>query len=68
VAAEQRRRDRGNSDGGAGKGDAQQCTALGASMWPREDARKVTGRGGSAAGRARRRLRELGLRRSWGSA
>jgi hypothetical protein len=55
AAAEQWRRDRGNSDGGAGKGDAQQCTAPGASMRPREDARQVTGRGGSAEGRTRRR-------------
>jgi hypothetical protein len=55
AAAEQRRRARGNSDGGAGRGDAQQCAAPGASMWPREDARQVTGRGGSAEGRARRR-------------
>jgi hypothetical protein len=55
AAAEQRRLGRGKSDGGAGKGDAQQCAAPGASMWPREDARQVTGRGGSAEGRARRR-------------
>jgi hypothetical protein len=55
AAAEQRRRARGNSDGGAGRGDAQQCAAPGASMWPREDARQVTRRGGSAEGRARPR-------------
>jgi hypothetical protein len=35
------------------RGTTQQCAAPGASMWPREDARQVTGRGGSAEGRAR---------------
>jgi hypothetical protein len=55
AVAEQRRRARGNSDSGAGRGDAQQCAAPGASMWPREDARPVTGRGGSVEGRARQR-------------
>jgi hypothetical protein len=55
AAAEQRWRSRGNSDGGAGKGDAQQCAAPGASMWPREDARQAPGLGGSAEERARRR-------------
>jgi hypothetical protein len=55
AAAEQWRRGRGNSDSGAGKGDAQQCTAPGASMWPREDARQAPGLGGSAEGRARQR-------------
>jgi hypothetical protein len=45
---------RGNSGGGKGRGDAQQCAAPGASMWPRGGARQVTGRGGSAEGRARR--------------
>jgi hypothetical protein len=45
---------RGSLDGGEGKGDAQQCAAPEASMWPRDDARLVTGRGRSAEGRARR--------------
>jgi hypothetical protein len=54
ATAAQRRHDRGSSDGGEERGGAQQCAALGASMWPREDARQVTGRGGSAEGRARR--------------
>jgi hypothetical protein len=75
AAAEQWRRGCGNSDGGAGKGDAQQCAAPGASMWPREDARQATGRGGSAEGRARLDqqaargaigMHKEGFRRSWG--
>jgi hypothetical protein len=63
---EQRRRGRGNLDGGAGKGDAQQCAAPGTSMWPREDPRQATGHGGSAEGRARRR-RSGGGRENSGS-
>jgi hypothetical protein len=66
AAAEQQRRSRRNSDDGAGKGDAQQCAATGASMWPREDARQVTGRGGSVEGRARPR-RSGGSRGNLGS-
>jgi hypothetical protein len=54
AAAAQRWSDRGSSDGGEERGGAQQCAAPGASRWPREDARQVTGRGGSAEGRARR--------------
>jgi hypothetical protein len=54
VAAAQRRRGCGSSDVGEGRGGAEQCAASGASMWPREEARQVTGRGGSAEGRARR--------------
>jgi hypothetical protein len=54
AAAAQRRCGRGISDGGEERGDAQQCAAPGASMWPRADARQVTERGGSAEGRARR--------------
>jgi hypothetical protein len=50
AAAAQRRSGRGSSDDGAGRGDAQQCAAPGASMWSREDARPVTGHGGSAEG------------------
>jgi hypothetical protein len=53
VAA-QGRCSRGGSDGGEGRGDAQQCVAPGASMLPREGARQVTVRGGSAEGQARR--------------
>jgi hypothetical protein len=49
----QRRCGRGSSDGGEERGDAQQCATPGASMWPREDAKQVTGRGGSTEGRAR---------------
>jgi hypothetical protein len=52
--------------GGEERGDAQQCVAPGASMWPREDARQVPGRGGSAEGRARQ-WRYGGCRRSSGS-
>jgi hypothetical protein len=52
AATAQRRCGRGSSDGGEGRGDAQQCAAPGASMWPREDARQVTGRGESAEGQA----------------
>jgi hypothetical protein len=66
AAAAQRRRDRGSSDGGEERGDAQQCVAPGASMWSREDARQVTGRGGSAEGRARQ-WRSGGGRGSSGS-
>jgi hypothetical protein len=54
AAGAQGRCDRGSSDGGEGRGDAQQFAALRASMWPREGARQVTGHGGSAEGRARR--------------
>jgi hypothetical protein len=49
AAAAQRRCGRGNSNGGEERGAAQQCVAPGASMWPREDARPVTGRGGDPA-------------------
>jgi hypothetical protein len=66
AAVEQRRCGRGNSDGSAGKGDAQQCSSPRSSMWPREDARKVTWRGGSAEGRARQR-RSGGGRANLGS-
>jgi hypothetical protein len=53
--AEQRRRARGNSDGGEGKDWAQPCATREASMWPRGDARQFPGLGGSAEGRVRRR-------------
>jgi hypothetical protein len=53
AAVAQRQRGCGSSDGGEGRGGAQQCAASGASMWPREETRLVTGRGGSAEGRAR---------------
>jgi hypothetical protein len=66
AAAAQGRCGCGSSDGGEGRGNAQQCAALGASMWPREGARQVTGRGGSAEGRARR-WRSGGRRGSSGS-
>jgi hypothetical protein len=39
AAAAQRRRGRGSSNSGKERGDAQQCVAPEASMWPREDAR-----------------------------
>jgi hypothetical protein len=55
AAAEQRWRARGNSDGGEGKDWAQPRAAREASMWPREDARRSPGLGGSAEGRVRRR-------------
>jgi hypothetical protein len=54
AAVAQRWCGREGSNGGAVRCEAQQCAAPGASMWPREDARQVTGRGGSAEGRARR--------------
>jgi hypothetical protein len=54
AAAAQRRRSCGSLDGSEERGDAQQCAAPRASTWPREDARQVTGRGGSAEGRVRR--------------
>jgi hypothetical protein len=38
VAAAQKRCGRGSSDSGEGKGDAQQCAAPEASMWPRDGA------------------------------
>jgi hypothetical protein len=68
AAAAQRRCGRGSSDGGEERGDAQQCAAPGTSMWPREDARRVTGRGGSVGGASsavavRRQPRKLGLKR-----
>jgi hypothetical protein len=66
AAAAQGRCGRGSSDGGEGRGNAKQCAAPGASMWPREGARQVTGRGGSAEGRARR-WRSGGGRGSSGS-
>jgi hypothetical protein len=53
AVAAQRRRGRGSSGGGEERGGAQQCAAPEASMWPRKDARQVTGRGGSVEGRAR---------------
>jgi hypothetical protein len=72
AAAAQGRCGRGSSNGGEGRGNAQQCAAPGASMWPREGARQVTGaedrRGGESTVAVRRRPRELGLRRSCGSA
>jgi hypothetical protein len=43
AAAEQRRRGRGGSDGGADRGRAQQCVARAASMCPREGARGSLG-------------------------
>jgi hypothetical protein len=49
-AAAQRRRGTGSSDGGEERGDDQICVASEASMWPREDARQVSGLGGSAEG------------------
>jgi hypothetical protein len=55
AAAEQRRCTCGNSNDGEGRGWAQPRAARGASMWHREDARQVTGLGGSMEGRARRR-------------
>jgi hypothetical protein len=66
AAAEQRRRGRRNSHGGEDRGWAQTRAAREASMWPREDARQVTGLGGSAEGRARR-WRSGGGRGSSGS-
>jgi hypothetical protein len=66
AAAAQRRCGRESSDSGARKGNAQQCAAPGPSMCPRENARHVTGRGGSAEGRARR-WRSGGGRGSSGS-
>jgi hypothetical protein len=66
AAAAQRRCGRGSSDGGEERGDAQQCVAPEASMWPREDARQVSGFGGSAEGRARQ-WRSGGGRGSSGS-
>jgi hypothetical protein len=38
AAVAQRRRGCGSSNGGEGRGDAQQCAAPRASMWPRESA------------------------------
>jgi hypothetical protein len=52
-AAAQRRCGRGGSDGSEERGGAQQCAALEASMWPREDVRQVPGLRGSAATEAR---------------
>jgi hypothetical protein len=66
AAAEQRQRARGNSDGCEGKDWAQPRAARGASMWPREGARRLPGLGGSAEGRVRRR-RSGGGRGSLGS-
>jgi hypothetical protein len=66
AAAEQRRRARGNSDGGEGKDWAQPRAAREASMWPREDARRLPGLRGSVEGRVRRR-RYSGGRGSSGS-
>jgi hypothetical protein len=65
-AAAQRRCGRGSSDGGEERGDAQQCAMRGPFMWPGEDARQVTGRGGSEEGRARQ-WRSGGGRGSSGS-
>jgi hypothetical protein len=53
VAAEQKRRGRGGSDGGEDRGGAQQCVARVASMCPRGGARWVPGLGESAERRAR---------------
>jgi hypothetical protein len=47
------RRDRGSSDDGESRGEAQQCVAQVASTCPREGARWVPRLGGSAEGRAR---------------
>jgi hypothetical protein len=66
TAATQRRRTCGSSDGGDGRGDAQQCVVPGTSMWPREDARQVTGHRGLAEGRVRQ-WRSDGSRGSSGS-
>jgi hypothetical protein len=66
AAVTQGRHGHGNSNGGEDRGSTQQCAAPGASMWPREDARQVTGRGGSAEGRARGR-RSSGGRGNSGS-
>jgi hypothetical protein len=66
ASAEQRRRARGNSDGGEGKDWAQPRVAREASMWPREDARWLPGLGGSAEGRVWRQ-RSGGGRGSSGS-
>jgi hypothetical protein len=54
AAVEQWRRGCGNSHDGEDRGWAQTRAAWKASMWPREDARQVTGLGGSTEGRARR--------------
>jgi hypothetical protein len=62
----QRRCGRRSSNGGEERGDAQQCVAPEASMWPREDARQVLGLGGSAEGRVRQ-WRSGGGRGSSGS-
>jgi hypothetical protein len=53
VAAEQKRRGHGGSDGGEDRGGAQQCVAQVASMCPRGGARWVPGHRESAEGRAR---------------
>jgi hypothetical protein len=53
VAAEQRWRGRGGSDGGEDRSGAQQCVARAASMCPKEGARWVPGLGEMAEGRAR---------------
>jgi hypothetical protein len=66
AAAGQRQRGRGGSDGSEDRGGAQQCVAQAASMWPREGARWVTGRGGSTEERARQ-WRSCGGRGSSGS-
>jgi hypothetical protein len=55
ASAEQRRRARGNSDDGEGRGWAQPRAARGASMQPRGGVERLPGLGGSAEGRARRR-------------
>jgi hypothetical protein len=50
AAAAQARCSRGNPDGSEGRGWAQSHAARGASMWPREGARQVTGLGVSTEG------------------
>jgi hypothetical protein len=54
MAAEQRRRGRGSSDGGEDRDGARQCVALVAPRCPREGARWVAGLGEPAERRARR--------------
>jgi hypothetical protein len=64
AAAEQRRRARGNLDGGEERAWAQPRATRGASMGPREGARKITELGEATEGRAQRRRSGSGRRNS----